>query len=126
MIKIKRVYEEYDVADGTRVLVDRLWPRGVRRASPKVDIWMRDVAPSSELRKWFSHDPGKWQEFKKRYLKELSENDALGKLIELVRTNSVLTLIYAARDEQHNDAMVLKSLLEKKLIVKRGMDSKAN
>lgn len=115
MIKIKRVYEEYDVTDGTRVLVDRLWPRGVRRASAKIDIWMREVAPSTELRKWFSHDPAKWSEFQKKYLKELSEGAAFGKLLEMTKTNSVLTLIYAAKDEQHNDAVVIKGLLEKKL-----------
>ena len=115
MIKIKRVYEEYDVTDGTRVLIDRLWPRGVRRASAKVDIWMRDVAPTTELRKWFSHDPEKWTEFEKRYLRELSNSAALDKLVALARSNSVITLIYATHDEEHNSAVVLKRLLEKKL-----------
>lgn len=115
MIKTKRVYEDYDVTDGLRVLVDRLWPRGVRRASAKIDLWMRDVAPSTELRKWFSHDPSKWVKFEKRYLNELSVNDAFGKLMDLAKTNSMLTLVYATSDVQHNSAIVLKRLLEKKL-----------
>ena len=115
MIKTKRVYEDYDVTDSLRVLVDRLWPRGIRRASAKIDLWMRDVAPSDELRKWFAHDPAKWTKFEERYLKELSGNDAFEKLLDLARINSMLTLIYATSDEKHNNAIVLKRLLDRKL-----------
>ncbi|MEM3227767.1 MAG: DUF488 domain-containing protein [Candidatus Micrarchaeaceae archaeon] len=115
MIKIKRVYEKYDVADGIRILVDRLWPRGIRRTSANVDLWFKDVAPSTELRKWFAHDPMKWREFRARYMKELKDSKKLDKLIDLVQSSGLVTLVYAAKDEKHNDAVVLKEVLERKL-----------
>jgi len=116
MIKIKRVYEKYDVTDGIRILVDRLWPRGIRHTSVNVDLWFKDVAPSTELRKWFAHDPSKWGEFRRRYMRELKKNSkALEKLIDLAQSSGLITLIYAAKDEKHNDAVVLKEVLERKL-----------
>ncbi|MBK7252173.1 MAG: DUF488 domain-containing protein [Gammaproteobacteria bacterium] len=111
-IRLKRAYEPAEESDGTRVLVDRLWPRGVTRARAGIDHWLKDVAPSSELRQWFGHDPGKWPEFRKRYRAELKGNPTLSELRALARSGSV-TLVYAARDQQHNEAQVLKQILER-------------
>ncbi len=115
VIKIKRVYEKYDVTDGMRILVDRLWPRGIRHTSANIDLWFRDVAPSTELRKWFAHDPSKWGEFKKKYRAELKDSKALDKLIDLAKSSGLVTLVYAAKDEKHNDAVVLSEVLAGKL-----------
>jgi uncharacterized protein YeaO (DUF488 family) len=112
MIKLKRVYDEFDITDGVRVLVDRLWPRGVRRNSRNIDIWLKDVAPSDELRKWFAHDPSKWREFKTRYIKELKDNKAVEKLDEIISSNNSVTLIYSAKDTEHNQAIVLLEFLK--------------
>ncbi|HJT50523.1 MAG TPA: DUF488 domain-containing protein [Nitrosospira sp.] len=110
-LKIKRVYEPSDKNDGTRILVDRLWPRGLTKAKAGVDIWLKELAPSAELRKWFGHDPDKWTEFKKRYLVELAENDEqLARLREEIKKGTV-TLLYGAKDEEHNDAVVLIEFL---------------
>lgn len=110
MLKIKRVYEPATGADGTRVLVDRIWPRGVSKAEADIAWWAKDVAPSTELRKWFGHDPARWAEFQKRYRAELEGNAALQKLRELVAQGDV-TLVYGAKDEEHNQARVLYDLL---------------
>ncbi len=115
MIKLKRIYERPEVTDGLRILVDRLWPRGVRRSTANVDIWLRDVGPTDELRKWFAHDPKKWVKFKEKYVKELKENPAFEDLVDLARTNDPLTLLYATQDTRHNQAIVVKSMLEKAL-----------
>lgn len=110
-LKLKRVYEPFDKNDGTRILVDRLWPRGMTKAKAGVDIWLKELAPSAELRKWFGHDPDKWTEFKKRYRAELEENDEqLVRLREEIKKGAV-TLLYGAKDEEHNDAVVLMELL---------------
>jgi len=110
-LKIKRVYEPSDKNDGTRVLVDRLWPRGMTKAKAGVDIWLKEVAPSAELRKWFGHDPDKWTEFKKRYRVELEVNDEqVARLREEIKKGPV-TLLYGAKDEEHNDAVVLVEFL---------------
>ena len=110
-LKIKRVYEPSDKNDGIRILVDRLWPRGLTKAKAGVDIWLKELAPSAELRKWFGHDPDKWTEFKKRYLVELAENDEqLARLREEIKKGTV-TLLYGAKDEEHNDAVVLIEFL---------------
>jgi uncharacterized protein YeaO (DUF488 family) len=107
-IQIKRVYEKPDPKDGFRILVDRLWPRGLTKEKAAVDLWLKDVAPSTELRKWFGHDPEKWKEFQKKYLKELKENkEAVDTLKEHLKKGTV-TLLYAAKDEAHNEAEVLK------------------
>lgn len=110
-LKLKRVYEPSDKNDGTRILVDRLWPRGMTKAKAGVDIWLKELAPSAELRKWFGHDPGKWTEFKKRYRAELEENDEqLAQLREEIKKGAV-TLLYGAKDEEHNDAIALAEFL---------------
>lgn len=111
-ICLKRVYEPASSKDGVRVLVDRLWPRGLSREKAAVDLWSKDVAPSTELRTWFGHDPAKWKEFQSRYRKELRENpQAVRALKEQVKTKPV-TLVYGARDQEHNAALVLKRVLE--------------
>jgi uncharacterized protein YeaO (DUF488 family) len=110
-LKIKRVYERSDEADGTRILVDRLWPRGLSKAKAHVDLWLKDSAPSTELRMWFGHDPGKWAEFKTRYRAELKENDEQISLLNREIEKGVVTLVYSAKDEAHNDAVVLQEFL---------------
>lgn len=108
MLKVKRVYEKYDQSDGFRILVDRLWPRGVSKADAHVDLWIREIAPSTNLRKWFSHDPNKWEEFRHKYIKELHQNqEVVDKVKQIIKENNDVTFIYAAKDELHNDAVVL-------------------
>ena len=115
MVKIMRVYVGYSVTDGIRVLVDRLWPRGLRRSSANVELWLKDIAPSEELRKWYAHSPGRWKSFRARYKKELAANDrAVNKLILLLRSNDTVTLVYASRDEEHNNAIVLQEFMKEK------------
>lgn len=109
-IPIKRVYEAPDAADGKRVLIDRLWPRGLTKQKAAVDLWLKDIAPSAELRKWFGHEPAKWPQFQQRYRAELKGSAALAELKALVAQGKV-TLVYGAKDEQHNDAVVLQQLL---------------
>lgn len=112
-IKIKRVYEQPDIADGTRILVDRLWPRGMTKAKARVDFWLKDIAPSTELRKWFSHDPDKWMEFKTRYRAELNQNDEqVARLMSEIEKGTV-TLLYSAKDEEHNAAVFLREFLNR-------------
>jgi len=107
-LQLKRVYEKPDSKDGLRILVDRLWPRGLTKEKAAVDLWLKDIAPSTELRKWFGHDPEKWKEFQKKYLKELKDNkDVVTVLNERLKKGPV-TLLYAAKDEVHNEAKVLK------------------
>ena len=114
-IKLKRIYTRLEVTDGLRILVDRLWPRGVRHSTSNVDIWIKDIGPSDKLRKWFQHDPKKWMTFKKRYKAELLKNKVMEKLIQIAATESMITLVYASHDDKHNSAVILKSLLEKRL-----------
>jgi uncharacterized protein YeaO (DUF488 family) len=110
-IRLKRAYEPADGADGVRVLVDRLWPRGVSKTKAALDDWMKDVAPSAGLRKWFGHDPDRWPEFQRRYRAELQQHvEELDRIRDLARTQTV-TLVYGARDEKHNDAIVLRHVL---------------
>jgi len=112
MIRVKRVYEAPSPEDGLRVLVDRLWPRGLNKQKASVDWWLKEVAPSHDLRKWFGHDPAKWRQFQVRYRKELREKkEALVSLRRDAKTRTV-TLLYGARDTEHNEAIVLKKLLE--------------
>jgi uncharacterized protein YeaO (DUF488 family) len=111
-VQVKRVYEKPAKGDGFRVLVDRVWPRGVSKADLKIDQWLKTVAPSTELRKWFGHDPDKWNEFKRRYFKELQScKDELAPLWEKA-TGGPLTLVFAAKNEQFNNAVALKEYLE--------------
>ena len=110
-VKLKRAYESPVVGDGKRVLVDRLWPRGVRKTEAAIDYWMKELAPSTELRKWFGHDPARWDEFRRRYAAEVHEHrDELDQLRNLMQTGAV-TLVYSAHDEAHNDAVVLREIL---------------
>jgi uncharacterized protein YeaO (DUF488 family) len=107
-IKIKRVYEQPDKEDGTRILVDRLWPRGLTKEKANVDLWLKEIAPSTELRKWFGHDPAKWAEFKKRYLDELKGNPEPVSILKEQMRKGAITLIYGAKDEEHNEAVVIQ------------------
>jgi uncharacterized protein YeaO (DUF488 family) len=109
------VYEPAEPQDGRRFLVERLWPRGIKKQDLRMDAWLKDVAPSTELREWFGHDPARWQEFKRRYFAELDANpSALRPLVEAARTGD-LTLLYSARDTEHNNALALKEYLEQNL-----------
>ncbi len=114
LVGIKRVYEKRDLTDGKRVLVDGLWPRGVKKGTQNVDVWMKDLAPSAELRKWFSHDPSRWDEFSKKYEKELEGNRKVAELIEMAKNGDV-TLIYASKDTVHNNAVVLAGFIREKI-----------
>lgn len=114
MIQLKRAYEEPSRKDGRRILVERLWPRGLTKEKAAVDLWLKDVAPSAELRKWFGHDPARWKQFEQRYWRELrSQNEAVQLLRHEARRDKI-TLVYAARDEQHNGALALKEFLERR------------
>lgn len=110
-VKCKRIYLPAEESDGYRVLVDRLWPRGIRKEDAKVDLWAKQLAPSTELRKWFAHIPERFDEFSKRYLSELKQNDEVTPIIDELRRHDVVTLLYSAKDEQHNNAVVLEKLL---------------
>jgi uncharacterized protein YeaO (DUF488 family) len=112
MIQLKRVYEKPSRNDGCRVLVDRLWPRGLTKERAALDVWLKDVAPSTELRRWFGHDPAKWKEFQARYRKELKEKKDALKLLKQKCQEHTVTLLYGARDEEHNEALVLKQVLD--------------
>jgi uncharacterized protein YeaO (DUF488 family) len=107
-INIKRVYEAPAQADGTRILVDRLWPRGLTKEKAAIDIWLKEIAPSTELRKWFAHEPAKWAEFIKRYRHELKENNEQVLLLKAQLKKGPVTLVYGAKDKEHNEALVLK------------------
>lgn len=112
MVKIKRVYEKPVKDDGYRVLVDRLWPRGLSKDKAGVDLWLKEIGPSNELRKWFSHDPVKWVSFKRKYEFELkSQKGLLGRIKQLQKVERVITLLYAAKNEECNNAVVLKEIL---------------
>jgi len=112
MLKIKRVYESANASDGVRFLVDRLWPRGVKKEKLEMKAWLKDVAPSPGLRSWFAHDPPKWQGFQQRYRAELESNpDTWEQILEAAKDGNV-TLLYSARDTEHNSALVLKTFLE--------------
>jgi uncharacterized protein YeaO (DUF488 family) len=110
-IRLKRAYERPARSDGTRVLIDRLWPRGVSKADAQLDQWAKELAPSTALRKWFGHDPARWPEFRRRYADEIRGHlEELGQLRSLARKGPI-TLVYSAHDELHNDAVVLRELL---------------
>jgi uncharacterized protein YeaO (DUF488 family) len=113
-IDLKRVYDPPAGSDGHRILVDRIWPRGITKAELRIDAWLKDLAPSAYLRKWFGHDPAKWDEFKQRYARELEQRpEALDELVEKARAGHV-TLVFGARDTQHNNAVALKEELERR------------
>ncbi len=115
---VKRVYDPPAKSDGLRILVDRLWPRGLSKQSAKIDHWLRDVAPSNRLRQWFAHDPAKWEEFKRRYAKELDRNpEAIAELRKLLSKHKA-TLLFAAKDAERNNAVVLRGYLGRRLVKK--------
>lgn len=110
-VKLKRAYDDPMAADGMRILVDRLWPRGVKKEGAAIDLWAKDLAPSTELRKWFGHDPARWTEFRRRYTAEIRQHtELLDKIRKLARRGTV-TLIYAARDQEHNEAVTIRDML---------------
>lgn len=109
MIKLKRAYEPPSKADGERILVERLWPRGLTKDRAQIDLWLKDISPSPELRKWYGHDPEKWSEFRKRYLQEVAKKKDLVKLLKQKSRGKTITFVYAARDEEKNSAVVLKA-----------------
>ncbi len=113
-IRLKRAYDPFEPDDGFRILVDRLWPRGITKDAAHIDLWLKEVAPSTTLRTWFGHDPSKWADFRKRYVTELNGNpEAVAQLADCL-SHGVVTLVYGAKDEQHNQAVVLKEYLEKR------------
>jgi uncharacterized protein YeaO (DUF488 family) len=111
-IAIKRVYEAPAEGDGYRVLIDRLWPRGLKKEAVLMDVWAKELAPSTELRKWFGHDPALWDEFRQRYVAELTESASVWQALARRSAQEPVTLLYGARDEVHNDAVALKALME--------------
>lgn len=112
-MKIKRVYEKPEREDGKRILVDRLWPRGLTKEKASIDLWLKDIAPSTELRKWFNHDPAKWKEFQKRYQLELENNKEQVSILNELFKKGAVTLVYGAKDQEHNEALVLKEWLNR-------------
>lgn len=113
MINVRRIYDPVNEKDGARILVDRLWPRGVSKEKAKLDLWLKEIAPSTGLRKWFDHDPSKWQTFKEKYLTELKSNkEAIIKLKKVAEENQNVTILYAAKDREHNEALIVKNFLE--------------
>ncbi len=110
-VRLKRAYEPPEKADGTRILVDRLWPRGVSKAEAGLDEWIKEIAPSAELRTWFGHDPDRWDEFRRRYRAELARHPEILKDLRRRAREGPITLVYSARDEVHNDALVLKDVI---------------
>ncbi|MDD4969466.1 MAG: DUF488 domain-containing protein [Paludibacter sp.] len=114
-LKIKRAYEKPEGDDGIRILVDRLWPRGLTKEKAHIDIWLKEIAPSTSLRKWFGHDPANWDEFRERYNLELKNNPEQIIALEEQLKNNPVTLLYGAKDEKHNEAIVLKEFFKNKL-----------
>ncbi len=113
-IRLKRAYDTPSRTDGTRVLIDRIWPRGIKKTDAKIDLWLRDIAPSTELRKWFVHDPEKWNEFQRRYAEELQNAGEALETLQNHCANGRVTLVYAAKDTTHNNAVVLKRILQQR------------
>lgn len=113
MIAVKRAYEESSKNDGFRVLIDRIWPRGVSKEDADIDLWIKEIAPSSELRKWFDHEVEKWKDFQNKYIKELDDNpEKVKELKKVLRENKKVTFVFAAKDESHNNAIALKEYLK--------------
>lgn len=111
-IKTKRVYEDASEDDGFRILTERLWPRGVSKERAQLDQWMKGIAPSHELRKWFDHDPDKWDEFKEKYRRELFGSEFVEEMIEIIKNQETVTFVYASKDEEYNSTVLLKEFLE--------------
>jgi len=112
-IKVKRVYDEYNLEDGYRILVDRLWPRGLSKEKAKIDLWFKEIAPSDKLRKWFNHEQSKWEEFKKKYFEELNnKKDVVNKLLKIIQEKKNVTFLFSAKDRKYNNAIALKEYYE--------------
>jgi uncharacterized protein YeaO (DUF488 family) len=112
MVKLKRIYEKAEANDGYRILVDRIWPRGISKEKAHLDLWLKEIGPSDKLRKWFNHEVEKWEEFEEKYKKELRQNPSpLNQLQEILKKERTITLLYGAKDTQHNQAVVLLNLL---------------
>jgi len=114
-VNVKRIYEEYKKSDGYRILVDRLWPRGIKKGKAQIDLWMKEVAPSTALRKWFAHDTDKWPDFVSKYKKELHGSMAFRELMTLVKKHKKVTLLFSASDEEHNQAVALMKFVGEEL-----------
>lgn len=114
MIKLKRIYEPAAPSDGVRILVERLWPRGVKKTSARLNQWAKEAAPSGTLRRWFHHDPARWNEFRRRYFQELDENEERWKLLLTASSEGRVTLVYSSHDREHNNAVALKEYLDRK------------
>ena len=112
ILKIKRIYEQPSSSDGFRVLVDRLWPRGIKKEKANIDLWLKDIAPSNELRKWFGHKPEKWEQFKKKFFLELESNPLAGDELNKIAGREVVTFVYSAKEEKFNNASALKEYVE--------------
>jgi uncharacterized protein YeaO (DUF488 family) len=125
VIRLKRVYDPPDSSDGTRFLVERLWPRGLKKTQLRLDAWLKDVAPSSALRQWFAHDPQKWKEFRRRYFLELRNDPSSLKPIIEAADKGPVTLLYSSHDQQHNNAVALKDYLEAAMRRKRSSGKRA-
>jgi uncharacterized protein YeaO (DUF488 family) len=110
-VRIKRAYERPAAEDGTRILIDRLWPRGIKKEDAALEQWLKDIAPSTALRKWFGHDPARWDEFRRRYAEEVRENPSALQTLRSLAQQGRITLVYSAHDELHNDAVVLREIL---------------
>jgi uncharacterized protein YeaO (DUF488 family) len=110
-VKLKRAYEPPAAGDGTRILIDRLWPRGVKKSDAAIDQWLKEIAPSTSLRKWFGHDPERWPEFRRRYADEIRQNPQNLETLRALAQRGPVTLVFSARDETHNDAVVLRDFL---------------
>ncbi len=115
MIRIQRIYEKSSASDGFRVLVDRLWPRGVSKKKARLGLWLKSAAPSTGLRNWFGHDPRKWQQFKRRYATELRKNPAVDILKNLAKRRKTVTLLYGAKDQARNEAVVLRDFTSRRM-----------
>ncbi len=113
MIKIKRIYDPASPGDGKRIYIDRLWPRGMKKEEVKIDEWLKEISPSDDLRKWFDHDPSKYEEFKKRYKKELEKYSEILERIKKEGKRKTITLLFSAKDEEHNNATVMREILSK-------------
>ncbi len=120
MIQLKRVYDSHEPQDGARFLVERLWPRGIKKESLKMAGWLKDVAPSDELRRWFGHDPKKWEEFRRRYFAELDSKPESWEAISAAARNGDVTLLYSTRDTEHNNAVALKAYLAQQGVANPG------
>ncbi len=112
VLKLKRIYDGYSLEDGYRILVERLWPRGISKEEAHIDLWKKEVAPSNELRKWFNHEDAKWEEFQRRYMDELALDREFEELKKIVSSHGVVTLVFSSRNAEHNNAMVLFNMLK--------------